>query len=509
MGKIIPVAPIVKGINAANSPLAQPKGSIPRASNRLFTQRGSTVTCDGSGVIFAFKGIVQTTPQGPFLAVFLYQPANAQPYYVAIQLDKNDPLGAPTGLTAVLASGGSLTVGQQYFYKVTALDGFYSDETVPSSEASATPTSGNQKIQLNWTTKANASGYNVYRGTVSGQETFLTTVSSNSFLDDGSLANGMQTTNIASSPTGIEVLSGGLVLVTTTAPSGIASGQLASFTGTSITALNGLSYPVYATVNADSFYINQDSTLSAFSSSGTAVSSGSGPAWANPSNCFSASLTATITTSGTSSGQILTISNLGFSIPSGATITGMQMTFSASRSPSGASALTLLVGVSNTGQGGQFDLFSSSLTPFTLGGPGFVFGSPTPSAINSPSFNFTFQEGGIFGGGFFTGTLSLNNVFVTIFYTVSIGMQGTTGGGGTVSYATGPLPTSDTTGQVVFRKMPATLSYDESTIVATLPGGSGTTNLPSGGGNTGGSTGGGGGTGGGTGGSGGGKRPTL
>jgi RHS repeat-associated protein len=79
--------------------------------------------------------------------------------------------GAPSGLTATLAAGGALTVSQPYFYKVTATNA--QGEFGPSNEATATPTVGNQTINLSWAAVSGATGYNVYRGTSSGGENVL------------------------------------------------------------------------------------------------------------------------------------------------------------------------------------------------------------------------------------------------------------------------------------------------------------------------------------------------
>jgi len=76
-------------------------------------------------------------------------------------------MATPAGVSAALASGGSLTVGTQYYYVVTALDAA-GGETVQSPEVSETPTSGNQTINLSWTAVPGAISYNVYRTITSG-----------------------------------------------------------------------------------------------------------------------------------------------------------------------------------------------------------------------------------------------------------------------------------------------------------------------------------------------------
>jgi len=80
-------------------------------------------------------------------------------------------LPAPGGLAAVLTAGGSLTVAQAYYYVVTTRT--VAGESTASSEVSATPTLGNQTVNLTWTAVPYATDYRVYRGTSPGANTTL------------------------------------------------------------------------------------------------------------------------------------------------------------------------------------------------------------------------------------------------------------------------------------------------------------------------------------------------
>jgi fibronectin type 3 domain-containing protein len=73
------------------------------------------------------------------------------------------------------------TVGTKYYYKATAVNSGGVESTTKSNEASATPTAaaaptnltatgGAGKVTLNWTASTGATGYYVYRGTATGQE---------------------------------------------------------------------------------------------------------------------------------------------------------------------------------------------------------------------------------------------------------------------------------------------------------------------------------------------------
>lgn len=102
-------------------------------------------------------------------------------------------LTTPVGVAAVLAAGGSLTLGTPRYYVLTAYDGV--GETLKSSEVTATPSGGNQTINLSWTAVTGAVSYKVYMSTTSGTYTtpaLIKTVTTNSYSDTGadSVASG-------------------------------------------------------------------------------------------------------------------------------------------------------------------------------------------------------------------------------------------------------------------------------------------------------------------------------
>lgn len=89
---------------------------------------------------------------------------------------------APTGPSATLASGGSLTNSQAYYYKVTATGpagaigptvASSTNESMPSLEVTATASNPNLSIIVAWTAVQGATGYKVYRGTSAGSENLL------------------------------------------------------------------------------------------------------------------------------------------------------------------------------------------------------------------------------------------------------------------------------------------------------------------------------------------------
>src|SRR5262249_31839201 len=106
---------------------------------------------------------------------------------------------APSGVSAGLAAGGNLTVGTTYYYVVTTLTA--GGESVRSSEVSVTPTGSNQSALISWSAVSGATGYNVYRGTVSGQENTLVTTTSLLLFTDTGVAASAQAPPANGSPT--------------------------------------------------------------------------------------------------------------------------------------------------------------------------------------------------------------------------------------------------------------------------------------------------------------------
>jgi hypothetical protein len=184
--KPVPVAPFLKGLVADTDVYTQPKGSVPRISNMVYTKRGSLRTCDGSLLLSAVGGIVQVTPQGRIYDIDLFQPSSVNPYFLDIQRDLLLHLGAPTGVAVVNGGAGGTLGAATYFYVVTAIDAF-GGETLPSAEVNIVNAGGN-KNNLSWVAVNHAAGYNVYRSTTTGTEIYLTTITGAIvFSDDGSV----------------------------------------------------------------------------------------------------------------------------------------------------------------------------------------------------------------------------------------------------------------------------------------------------------------------------------
>ena len=78
-------------------------------------------------------------------------------------------LAAPVITTGVAAAGGTFAAGS-YFWKLTAINA--AGETIGSNEVTAALTL-NQQQPINWTAIAGATGYKLYRGTLTGTENVL------------------------------------------------------------------------------------------------------------------------------------------------------------------------------------------------------------------------------------------------------------------------------------------------------------------------------------------------
>jgi len=198
--KAIPTKPFLKGLMASSDPYTQPGGTFPRGSNLLLNKRGALDVCDGTQLVHAFNGQVQSG-RGKILCTFLFSPTGVSSYYLALAQALDLPLGPPLNLAVATAGGGLLGAGT-YYYLVTALDGV-GGETTSAGEV-AVATGANGKNTLTWGVVPNAAGYNVYRSSSAGTEVLLTGSSSAvlpvpqvatgglsvSFVDDGTTSTG-------------------------------------------------------------------------------------------------------------------------------------------------------------------------------------------------------------------------------------------------------------------------------------------------------------------------------
>lgn len=98
-------------------------------------------------------------------------------------------IALPTGFSATPAAGGSLPATTHY-YRVTTIDDI--GETTGAVEDPAVNAAANLQNSLAWNAMAGATGYRIYRTTVSGDYSgevhFLAEVTTNSYTDTGAVA---------------------------------------------------------------------------------------------------------------------------------------------------------------------------------------------------------------------------------------------------------------------------------------------------------------------------------
>jgi hypothetical protein len=168
--------------------MSQPRGSVSRASNIVWTRRGGIKVCDGTAIITnSSLGILNSNSNfGPITEIFLFQPTNGPAAYYGIVKDPGTHLNGPAASSAAGAAG---VLTGNYRWEITALDGAGGESTVGAESSVLSLTA--QKGTVTWTPVPNASGgYNIYRtvaGGASGTEKFVATVtgqSSSSFTDN-------------------------------------------------------------------------------------------------------------------------------------------------------------------------------------------------------------------------------------------------------------------------------------------------------------------------------------
>lgn len=155
-GEIVLVWPAVTGATGYKVY----RGTVTNAENKLVATTGAVTT---------YTDQTASPPAGV--------PPTSNTAFVAVPAS---PSAAAAG-----SGNGSLSSATEYFWKVTATNA--AGETTPSSEVNcyATSTGG---AALAWSAVANATGYNVYRGTSSGGEDFVVSLGAvTSFTDWGTI----------------------------------------------------------------------------------------------------------------------------------------------------------------------------------------------------------------------------------------------------------------------------------------------------------------------------------
>lgn len=150
----------LRGLNAVSGMLSQPKGSVPRISNLMYSTRGSLQTVDGTDEIaYPYSG-------SPFTAVlglgFVPLSEIDYPNSTAAVIEINIRQGAPTSVSASGAtSTGGLIAPNNYEIAFAAWDGNGGIGTL-SAPVTVTVSGSQNSISISWDNSNEAVGIAVY-----------------------------------------------------------------------------------------------------------------------------------------------------------------------------------------------------------------------------------------------------------------------------------------------------------------------------------------------------------
>ncbi|MGB6721173.1 MAG: hypothetical protein WBE72_10285 [Terracidiphilus sp.] len=152
---------------ASTGALAQPPGAITRASNLLFTTRGSLQIADGSLSI----GQVAANSLIACLAAFANLQVSQYPWYVALAYPTTPYLINVTGFTAAPVVGSNNAAGTYTF----AIAATYGAGHTAAQTVSFTVGATFSGVFFAWSAVTNATGYNIYYVFNTGSGPFLRT----------------------------------------------------------------------------------------------------------------------------------------------------------------------------------------------------------------------------------------------------------------------------------------------------------------------------------------------
>jgi hypothetical protein len=168
-------------------------------------------------------------------------------------------------------------------------------------------------------------------------------------------------------------------------------------------------------------------TETQFPASGVSDPSNGGTvAWTGPGNAVADDGLGAVATMGAgATSEYLVVTDFGFSIPSGATINGIEVTIERFRQLSGTlqdSSLRLIVGGAASGDNkADATNWPGAMTAKTYGGATDTWGlTPSAADVNASGFGVTFAAAEV--GGVATGRANLDYISMTVHYT-----EGSTG----------------------------------------------------------------------------------
>lgn len=202
------------------------------------------------------------------------------------------------------------------------------------------------------------------------------------------------------------------------------------YPGTQIN-INGTYYSLYAQPPGDgTLELVENAGTQGFSFpnagpnvAGAGANTGAGTAWTNPNNITQNVTFATVALGLTFSKEDIG-SGFGFAIPGGATILGIEVSFTGEQSLAGNPAAFFTAIIKKAGvtvAGESFGGIPTGPTLITLGGPTDLWGSTwTPADINNANFGFSILASNALGSG--ASTFSIRNAQITVFYQLTSGV---------------------------------------------------------------------------------------
>ncbi|OYV51877.1 MAG: hypothetical protein B7X10_00435, partial [Burkholderiales bacterium 21-58-4] len=170
----------------------------------------ATIVDPTTGQPIAFHGLTAGPPDvenGAYANTLFATSESGVLYAINLNNFNVSRVPGPTLTGAVAETSGGSLAANTYYYVITAITA--GGQSLPGSESAATVTTNNGSVELSWAPVLGASGYDIYRGTVTGaEEALVGTVIGNattSFVDTGTpFAAPPPATNTATVPAPVQ-----------------------------------------------------------------------------------------------------------------------------------------------------------------------------------------------------------------------------------------------------------------------------------------------------------------
>jgi len=193
MSRVIRQSNFSKGLDAATQVFAKAQQAIvQRISNLIYTVRGALQTVPGTKVLAAYNGSVNPSSGIIVLGMSAFPSSPLALPSIILLVNNPNHIATPGIPTLTAATGGTLTPGLTYAYRIVASDPSGLHTTAAGPEQTITLGAGKTAVQISWTAVPGAAFYQVW-GRSPGAEnrygspiiTADTNVVPTSFTDDG------------------------------------------------------------------------------------------------------------------------------------------------------------------------------------------------------------------------------------------------------------------------------------------------------------------------------------